>query len=148
MKAIKLTTILALFFLIACSNNSGKDEISPDLIQVPGSASGKDTKKKAMIEFRTETHDFGKVKQGAKVSYAFKFTNTGKVDLIISNCVPSCGCTVPEFPRHPIKPGKSDFIKVVFDSKGRDGKFEKNISVFSNTVPNVRQLYIKGKVIK
>jgi hypothetical protein len=49
----------------------------------------------------------------------FNFTNTGTQDLFISNAVGSCGCTVPEWPREPIKPGKSGKIKVEFDSQGQ-----------------------------
>lgn len=148
MKMTRLFFILLLLISISCNKTSSDNEINPDLINVPATASGKDSKNQAEITFRTETHDFGEVIEGSKVGYAFKFTNTGTGDLIISNCVPACGCTVTEFPKYPIKPGKSDFIKLVFDSKGRENKFDKNVSVYSNTVPNVRQLYIKGKVIK
>jgi hypothetical protein len=147
----KLHLFVSIFFvmgLFSCQQTSTEGEIDTDLINVPSTASGKESNNQAILTFRTETHDFGTIKEGGKYSYAFKFTNTGNGDLIISNCVPACGCTVPEFPRYPIKPGNSDFIKIIFDSKGREDKFDKNISVYSNTVPNVRQLYIKGKIIK
>ncbi|MBL6962602.1 MAG: DUF1573 domain-containing protein [Bacteroidetes bacterium] len=148
MRIIPLFFISLILISSSCNNSNPDTEINPDLINNPATASGKNNNKQAVLTFRTETHDFERVIEGAKVSYAFKFTNTGTGDLIINNCVPSCGCTVPEFPKQPIKPGESEFIKIIFDSKGREGIFEKNISVYSNTIPNVRQLYIKGKVIK
>ena len=141
--------MFASFFYSCNTKNSAADsDISPDLIDNPASASGNAESNKAILTFKDTKHDFGEIIDGVKVSHAFKFTNTGESDLIISNCVPSCGCTVPEFPRTPIKPGKSDYIKVIFDSKGRAGKFDKLVSVYSNSIPNVQQIFISGKVIK
>lgn len=146
---IRIIPLVLIAFLISCKQSGKNDEINPGLIHNSATASGKqDGKKMPVLEFKKTTHDFGDVFEGGKVSYSFKFTNTGKSDLIISNCVPSCGCTVPEFPRKPIKAGKSDYITVIFDSKGRSGTFDKSISVYSNTLPNVVQINIKGNVIK
>src|SRR5258705_3585478 len=64
-------------------------------------------------------YNFGKVTDGEKVEYNFKFRNTGKNPLIISSATASCGCTVPEKPDAPIPPGQIGYLKVVFDSRGR-----------------------------
>lgn len=58
------------------------------------------------------------IKAGEKAVHIYKFKNTGKEPLIISDAKGSCGCTVPQWPKEPIAPGKGD--KVEFDS-GKNG---------------------------
>lgn len=104
------------------------------------------------IKFDQDTYDWGKVMDGDKVTHVFKFKNTGSEPLIISNAKGSCGCTVPEWPKDAIAPGKSGEIKVVFDSKGKGavgGKEDsKRVTVTANTDPVDTYLTIKGKVDK
>ena len=83
------------------------------------------------IKFKKETHDYGTVKYDGNGEGAFEFKNTGKAPLIISNAQGSCGCTVPEWPKEPIAPGKSAVIKVKYDTK-RPGPINKTITVTSN----------------
>ncbi|MCO5266262.1 MAG: DUF1573 domain-containing protein [Lentimicrobium sp.] len=59
----------------------------------------------------------------------------------------SCGCTVPDFPKTPIKPGESHKIDVKFDSEGRRGYQNKTITIVSNTQPNTQVIRIKAEVI-
>ena len=87
------------------------------------------------ITFNKTKHNFGTIKQGDKVSYVFTFTNTGENDLLISRANGSCGCTVPEFPKKPIAPGKTGMMKVSFNSTGKSGPQHKTVTVFAN-VPN------------
>ncbi|WP_217605184.1 DUF1573 domain-containing protein [Chitinophaga sp. GbtcB8] len=89
----------------------------------------------AEMTFEQTVHNFGQITQGEKVEYAFKFTNTGKEDLVIQDAISSCGCTVPEWPKEPVKPGQSGYLKVVFDSHGKEGYTEKEISIKANTNP-------------
>mgnify|MGYP003556227635 CR=1 FL=1 len=104
------------------------------------------------IKFDQDTYDWGKVMDGDKVTHVFKFKNTGNEPLIISNAKGSCGCTVPEWPKDAIAPGKSGEIKVVFDSKGKGavgGKEDtKRVTITANTDPAETYLNIKGKVDK
>ena len=100
------------------------------------------------ISFEKSEHDFGKVTKGEKVAHSFKFSNEGNAPLVISNANPSCGCTVPNIPEKPIQPGESAFIDVVFDSEGRDGKFNKSITVMANNQGEPRKLYIKGSIVR
>jgi len=85
--------------------------------------------------------------QGETVSYPFKFRNTGKSDLVISDVSTSCGCTVPSFPKNPIHPGQDGVIKVSFNSAGKHGYQNKNIVVVANTQPNTFILKIKAEVM-
>ena len=57
--------------------------------------------------------------------------NTGTDPLVISNARGSCGCTAPQWPQQPIKPGESSVIKVTYDSK-RVGPINKSVTITSN----------------
>lgn len=101
-----------------------------------------------IIDFEEEEFDFGKIVQGEKVSHDFKFTNAGKGNLVISSAAASCGCTVADFPKEPIPPGKSGKITVEFNSEGKSGYTEKTITVVTNCEPNTQILRIKVNIIE
>jgi Protein of unknown function (DUF1573) len=101
---------------------------------------------KAAIKFDNTVFDFGEVPEGEKVKHVYKFTNEGKNPLIIENAKPSCGCTVPTFPKEPIAPGASGEIVAEFDSNGRPGDANKTITITANTEPTTTELVLKGKV--
>jgi hypothetical protein len=98
------------------------------------------------IEFEKTIHNFGNLKEGASVSYTFKFKNTGSKPLLITGAKGSCGCTIPSWPREAIAPGASGEIKVTFNSKGKKGKQHKSVTLTSNTDPANTRLYIKAEV--
>ena len=98
------------------------------------------------MTFTENIHDFGILQDGEVVTYKFKFTNTGNADLIVSSATASCGCTVPSYPKEPVKPGQESAIDVQFNSSGKSGKNEKQITILSNTVPNQTYLIIKADV--
>lgn len=98
------------------------------------------------MEFEKTIHDFGKIKDGSSVKHVFKFKNTGKRPLLISNVKASCGCTVPKWSRDPIAPGASSEIEVLFNSKGKKGKQHKSITITANTDPAYTRLYIKADI--
>jgi uncharacterized repeat protein (TIGR01451 family) len=87
---------------------------------------------KAEIVFEQTLHNFGDIHQGDVVTYVFKFKNTGKAPLVLSNVLVTCGCTAPEWPKEPILPGKKGEIKVSFNSAGKMGAQNKVITVQSN----------------
>ena len=140
---------LILFVFHACKNDeSGKEDglISSSVINNPQSLHD-DTDEKPGISFEVTEHDFGKINEGAVAEYAFKFKNTGTKELVISTATASCGCTVPYYPKTPIQPGAGDTIRVTYNSKGRMGIFNKQITVVANTIPSNNILTIKGEVI-
>ncbi|MEP6616598.1 MAG: DUF1573 domain-containing protein [Ginsengibacter sp.] len=92
-------------------------------------------------------YNFGKVTDGEKVEYNYRFINSGTKPLIISDARASCGCTVPEKPDAPIPPGQTGYLKVVFNSKGRVGDVHKEITVTSNAYPAFPALQLKGEVV-
>jgi hypothetical protein len=137
---------LLIILIGACTNNNGRN-LSPDVVTNPITASGKNESKLPVIVFEKEIHDFGKIIQGEKVSFGFKFKNTGNADLVIAQVNSSCGCTTPKFPKTSIKPGEEKVITVMFDSQGRKGIQNKTITVVTNCQPPNTVIRIKAMVI-
>lgn len=84
------------------------------------------------IYFPETQHDFGKVSEGQKVNYTFRFVNKGQSELLIKDVKSSCGCTAALVSSNVIKPGQEGTIKVEFDTKNRSGKNSKTVTVQSN----------------
>jgi len=101
-----------------------------------------------VMKISESDHDFGKFKEEAgRQTHNFLVTNTGNSPLVIQNIVASCGCTTPEWTKEPIQPGQSGKITAIYDPKDRPGVFNKTLSVYSNSKPEVVVLVIKGEVI-
>ena len=98
------------------------------------------------VSFEELEYDYGVIDEGEKARHTYKFTNTGKEPLIISNAKGSCGCTVPSWPKEPIPPGATGQIDVEFNSKGKKGKQSKRVTITANTDPGQTFLTIKGEV--
>jgi hypothetical protein len=99
-----------------------------------------------IIKFEKLEHNFGIVNEGDLATYEFKFTNSGKMPLVLTSVNASCGCTAPEWPKEPIAPGASAVVKAVYNSYQRPGSFEKFITVKTNTLQGDIVLKIKGEV--
>lgn len=102
---------------------------------------------KSEFKFENESHDFGKITQGNPVTHNFIFTNVGTEPIIITEVRPSCGCSVAEFTKNPVKPGETGTISVKFDAAAK-GPFTKHLTVRSNTKTPVKTLVIKGEVVQ
>ena len=134
---------------VAQASAAAPNAVAPDASQMTQTAESAVTKsngKITTIKFDEMSYAWGKIKEGEKMTHNFKFTNTGNNDLIISDARGSCGCTVPEWPKEPIKAGKSAEIKVIFDSKGKVGEQSKTVTVTANTEPTNTVIMIKGTV--
>ncbi len=88
--------------------------------------------KQPKIVFKEDNHDFGKVKQGATLTYEFVFKNDGDDTLTIKNVETSCGCTAALVSSKRIEPGKTGKIKVSLDTKGYGGEIVKFVYVESD----------------
>jgi hypothetical protein len=98
--------------------------------------------------FDVETHNFGIIKEAdGAATYRFVFTNTGGTPLKLNNVTASCGCTTPAWSKEPVLPGAKGYIAVTYNTRGRPGKFEKQITVTSNGDPETQVLFIEGEVI-
>ena len=108
----------------------------------------KDAEGKPEILFTKSNHDFGFIREEkGPVTCVFEFENVGTAPLIIVSASAQCGCTRPEYPQKPIKPGKKGKIKVTFSPIGRPGPFRKEIRVKTNARNKVVRLHIEGSVI-
>lgn len=129
--------------LAACQNDAKK----VDSIEVTPTKSVLANVEGATIVFENDTYNFGKIKKGEIVTYTFKFKNSGQEPLIIKDAIATCGCTVPEIPKEPIKPGESGDLKVVFNSQGKPaGAQDKAVTVVSNAVNNPVSIRLTGEI--
>ena len=105
-------------------------------------------KKQAEIMFEKTVHNFGSFPESSpKVSCIFEFTNIGTLPLVINQAIASCGCTVPEYPKAPIKPGEKGQIKVTYNGAGKfPGHFKKSITVRTNGAVEMTRLYVEGNM--
>ncbi len=131
MKLIPVIAISTLFLVASCKENASSKITEADM-KVANEVSAT-SGKLPVLEFDKTVHDFGNINEGEKVTTEFILKNTGEADLVIVSAVGSCGCTVPEPPKEPIKPGESAPIKVTFDSTGKPGQQEKTVTITSNT---------------
>ncbi|WP_284651237.1 DUF1573 domain-containing protein [Flavobacterium terrisoli] len=145
----KFSLLVAVGLLVmttACKRENAPGSTMPQpaerLTATPVPADGKYPE----MAFENEEHDFGTIKQGDKVVHDFKFENTGEADLTITAARGSCGCTVPEYPKTPIKAGASGNIKVSFDSKGKHGETSKTVTIMCNTKEGNKILTIKANI--
>lgn len=147
--AIFLASAMILL-LCTCKQKPAKEgDFTVNDIHIPQTADGlseKEAKKMPVITFSQTTYDFGDVIEGERLSYPFKFKNTGKSNLIIYSSEATCGCTTSTPPKAPIRPGESGEILVTFDSKGQKGNVTKLILVGANTYPAETILTIKANV--
>lgn len=150
---MKKLVFIAAFYstFVSCTSEAIKEEsekISTDVINVPSTAAGEEVKlgSAPKMTFAEERHDFGRITQGEKVEYSFTFKNTGGSELVISNAQGSCGCTVPTYPKTPIKPGEEAKIDVVFDSEGKSGLVEKTVTINTNCNPSTQIITISATI--
>jgi len=100
-----------------------------------------------VMQFTTDSHDFGNVPEGTVATHEFKFKNTGNQPVIIANVQASCGCTTPDWTKTPVLPGKMGVVKAMYSSAGRPGVFNKTVTVTSNATETSKVLSIKGTVL-
>ncbi|PWK77906.1 uncharacterized protein DUF1573 [Mucilaginibacter oryzae] len=146
MKKLFLSLVAAGMLLAACNGTgSGSKADSSATAQADSSAKAANA---PVVKFEKESHDFGKITEGDTTHYDFKFTNTGKSPLIITNARATCGCTTPTWPKSPVKPGESAVIGVTFNSAGKSGLQDKQITVTANTIPAETMVHLIGEVLK
>ncbi len=144
-----LLPVAVVAILSSCGETKVEETLNTDIIDNPISADNANAEGKELprFEFVEEIKDFGEITQGEVVSSTFRFRNVGESDLIISSAQGSCGCTVPDWPKEPIKPGAEAKIDVKFDSNGKQGMQNKTITLVANTIPNTKVIAIKGSVL-
>jgi hypothetical protein len=108
-------------------------------------ASAQDSEK-PVFKFNEEKHDFGKIPQGTPVTTVFEFTNVGKQPLILTDVRPTCGCTIADYTKTPVKGGEKGTIKITYNAAVA-APFNKVIVVTSNAETPQKNLNIVGEVV-
>ena len=98
------------------------------------------------VKFKTEEHDFGKIKQGVPVTYDFPISNVGKTPVVVESATATCGCTTPVKPEQPIMPGDANKITAGFNAQA-PGPFTKQITIKLAGVDETKVITIKGEVL-
>jgi hypothetical protein len=101
----------------------------------------------AEFSFKKTVHKFPKTKEGAELTHYYVFTNTGNAPLVINSFAVACHCTDVTFPDYPILPGKTDSIKVTFDTKGKYYDQDRTVILSSNAKKKETVLRFKVFVI-
>ncbi|MCX6323902.1 MAG: DUF1573 domain-containing protein [Sphingobacteriales bacterium] len=99
-----------------------------------------------IAKFKSETIEMGKIKQDIPATAIFEVTNIGSEPLIIDEANPTCGCTIGDYTKEPIAPGKTGFIKATYNAKNLNA-FEKHLTVKFAGVTDVKSITIKGEVL-
>ena len=101
------------------------------------------------VVFPEQEYNFGKIAEGEQATHIFRVLNGGDEPLEIIKVEPDCGCTAASLSKDKILPKEEGEIKVVFNSSGRPGEFQKNINVTTNDPQNKKTpLVIRGTVTK
>jgi hypothetical protein len=125
-RLIPVTLALIVFTAFGCKeNDSAAAESAAEVAAVPGALT--------KIEWIDSAKNLGKINEGQKLQISFRFKNAGDKPLVIQSVRPGCGCTVADYPKEPIAPGKEAAITGSFDSQGREGLQHKEIYVSANT---------------
>jgi hypothetical protein len=135
---ILLTSATMLIALSAFQPKNPKKPVKKSKTTSSTSSTAKKTTKVEMsdkaydVKFDRTFHDFGTAKEGEQVETTFTLTNVGKEPILIQNHAVECGCTTPSYPKEPIMPGKSATIKVGFNTAGKMGINNKNVTLTTN----------------
>jgi hypothetical protein len=99
-----------------------------------------------IAKLSTETYDFGKVKQNVPPKATITVTNIGTEPLIIEQATPSCGCTVSDYTKSPIAPGKTGTITATYNAAGI-GSFDKTLTVKFAGADDAKFIKLTGEVL-
>ena len=138
--------LLATNFIISCADGKASTKVNKQNLDTAKTRDAEIKQEVASISFDKKEYDFGTVNEGEIVETVFKVTNSGTTDLVITNATGSCGCTVPVWPKAPIKPGKTGDIAVKFNTSGKPNRQMKTVTLTANTESGREVLTLRGSV--
>ncbi|MEP6617337.1 MAG: DUF1573 domain-containing protein [Ginsengibacter sp.] len=100
-----------------------------------------------VAKLNTETFDFGKVKQGVPPTATFVVTNIGTDPLVIETASPTCGCTISDYTKSPIAPGKTGTIKATYNAASL-GAIHKTLTLKFAGVDEIKSINLAGEVLE
>ncbi|WP_395052769.1 DUF1573 domain-containing protein [Flavobacterium sp.] len=134
MKIVKISLLALTISLMSFSviSNEVKSEISSTIVSA--------------ISWKSDSVDVGQIPQGTPKNIEFEFKNTGDKPVIITNVKPACGCTAADYTKDQIAPGKSGFIKAIYNAAA-PGAFSKTVTVTTSADETPKVLTFKGTVV-
>jgi hypothetical protein len=142
-----LAVVIAASLFTACKDGGNiSSKISKENLVKANSRDLEIKKGTALISVDKKVYDFGTVNEGDIVETSFAVTNSGKIDLVIVDAKVTCGCTVPVWPKAPIKPGETKEVQVRFNTRGKKNRQQKSITLITNTESGREILTLKGSV--
>lgn len=99
-----------------------------------------------IAKLNTETYDFGKIKQNVPAVATVTVTNIGTEPLLIEAATPSCGCTISDYTKTPIAPGKTGTIKATYNAAAV-GHIDKTLTVKFAGADDVKFVKLTGEVL-
>jgi len=93
-----------------------------------------------------EIYNFGKIKQNVPATATFVVTNIGTNPLLIDQANPTCGCTISDYTKTPIAPGKTGTIKATYNAAAL-GKFDKTLTVKFAGADDIKFIKLTGEVV-
>ena len=134
MKAIKISlltmTLGLMSFSVVPSHKSPIEKVTPP----------------SAVVWKAEAIEVGQIPQGTPKTIEFEFKNTSDKSVIITNVKPACGCTTSDYSKEPIAPGKSGFVKAIYNAAAL-GTFSKTVTVTTNVEETPKVLTFKGTVV-
>jgi hypothetical protein len=138
--------LLATNFIISCADGKASTKVNKQNLDTAKTRDAEIKQGVASISFDKKEYDFGTVNEGEIVETVFKVTNSGTTDLVITKAKGSCGCTVPVWPKAPIKPGETGDIAVKFNTSGKPNRQMKTVTLTANTESGREVLTLRGSV--
>lgn len=99
-----------------------------------------------IAKINVETYDLGKVKQNVPATATFVVTNIGNEDLLIDQANPTCGCTISDYTKSPIAPGKTGVIKATYNAATL-GHIDKTLTVKFAGADDIKFIKLTGEVL-
>ena len=99
-----------------------------------------------IAKLSVQTYDFGKIKQNVPATATITVTNIGTDPLLIEQATPSCGCTVSDYTKTPIEPGKTGTIKATYNAAAV-GHIDKTLTVKFAGADDVKFVKLTGEVL-
>ncbi|MBP6386110.1 MAG: DUF1573 domain-containing protein [Pseudarcicella sp.] len=147
MKKNSFLTIALFTLFVSCKENTKNKSESSKGESVTVEPTKVDPENAPVMKFEESSVDLGKLTEGDTIIHVFKFTNTGKSDLVLNNVNASCGCTTPMYTKEPVAPGEKGEIKVKFNSTNKEGKQNKTVTAYANTIPSDNMVSFKVEVL-
>lgn len=141
-----VAALMCVALLFSCKQESALAKVKTENVVQAQARDEKISEGVPVIEFDQREYEFGTVNEGDIVEGTFIITNKGKSDLVILSAKPSCGCTVPSWPKEPIKPGETAELTFKFNTRGKPNKQNKSITIKSNAEKTTEVIRIKGFV--